>query len=123
MDRTSSPPFPGEVGARRTLFADNEPFASGYLKAGVHEIYYEECGNPQGRPVAADAQQDDRGNEQPESDRPERVTVAEIGRACDALIAAGERASSLKVSPSASMAKRGSVPARLTAGTDRRARP
>jgi proline iminopeptidase len=50
MDRTSSPPVPGDVGARRTLFADNEPFASGYVKAGVHEIYYEECGRPDGRP-------------------------------------------------------------------------
>lgn len=36
---------------RRGLFADNEPFASGWLPpAQGHEIYYEECGNPQGKP-------------------------------------------------------------------------
>jgi proline iminopeptidase len=36
---------------RRGLFVDNEPFATGWLPpSDGHEIYYEECGNPQGRP-------------------------------------------------------------------------
>jgi proline iminopeptidase len=50
MDRTSSPPVPGDVGARRSLFPENEPFATGYLRTGGHEIYYEECGRPDGKP-------------------------------------------------------------------------
>ena len=36
---------------RRGLFADNEPFASGWLATGgPHQIFYEECGNPNGKP-------------------------------------------------------------------------
>ncbi len=36
---------------RRGLFADNEPFARGWLATdGPHEIFYEECGNPNGKP-------------------------------------------------------------------------
>ena len=36
---------------RRGLFADNEPFASGWLPTeSTHEIYYEECGKPDGKP-------------------------------------------------------------------------
>lgn len=52
MDRTASP-SPGQPSAsqRRTLFADNEPFARGWLPpSDGHEIYYEECGRPDGRP-------------------------------------------------------------------------
>ena len=36
---------------RRGLYPEVEPFASGWLPTGgLHEIYYEECGNPQGKP-------------------------------------------------------------------------
>ncbi len=39
-------------GARRTLYPDNEPTAFGWLpRDGEHEIYYEECGAPDGRPA------------------------------------------------------------------------
>lgn len=53
MDRTSQPTPSAASGAghRRNLFADNEPFARGWLPpADGHEIYYEECGRPDGRP-------------------------------------------------------------------------
>jgi proline iminopeptidase len=37
---------------RRELYATIEPFDSGYLRAGAgHEIYYEQSGNPQGKPA------------------------------------------------------------------------
>ena len=39
-------------GARRMLYPENEPYAFGWLPAqGGHEIYYEECGKRNGRPV------------------------------------------------------------------------
>ena len=34
-----------------TLFQDIEPYSFGYLKCDEHEIYYEECGNPNGKPA------------------------------------------------------------------------
>jgi proline iminopeptidase len=38
--------------ARRTLYPDIEPFDSGFLEVSpLHSIYYEECGNPRGKPV------------------------------------------------------------------------
>ncbi len=38
--------------ARREFYPDIEPFATGYLPAGgPHQVYYEQCGNPQGAPV------------------------------------------------------------------------
>ncbi|HEX5958495.1 MAG TPA: prolyl aminopeptidase [Hyphomicrobiaceae bacterium] len=38
---------------RLTLYPPTEPYRHGRLKVGAgHEIYYEECGNPSGRPVA-----------------------------------------------------------------------
>ena len=38
--------------ARRGLFPEIEPFASGWMPTGsVHEVYYEECGAPNGRPA------------------------------------------------------------------------
>ncbi len=38
--------------SRRTLYPALEPFDSGYLPvSGLHEIYYEQCGNPQGKPA------------------------------------------------------------------------
>ena len=45
------PPAVSAASNRRGLFADNEPFAAGWLPpADGHEIYYEECGNPHGKP-------------------------------------------------------------------------
>ena len=36
----------------RTLYAPIEPFDSGHLKVSdLHNIYYEQCGNPNGKPV------------------------------------------------------------------------
>ena len=44
--------FPTSVEPRRELYPEIEPYASGWMKTdGVHEIYYEESGNPDGRPV------------------------------------------------------------------------
>ena len=37
---------------RRGLYPEVEPFATGWLPTGgLHEIYYEECGNPKGKPA------------------------------------------------------------------------
>ena len=37
---------------RRELYPPIEPFKHGYLRVSeVHELYYEECGNPAGRPA------------------------------------------------------------------------
>ncbi len=37
---------------RRTLYPALEPFDSGYLPvSGLHEMYYEQCGNPRGKPA------------------------------------------------------------------------
>ena len=45
------PPAVSASANRRGLYGDNEPFASGWLATGgPHEIYYEECGNPNGKP-------------------------------------------------------------------------
>lgn len=46
----ASHPVSSQAG-RRGLFAENEPFARGFLPTGgPHEIYYEECGAPDGKP-------------------------------------------------------------------------
>ena len=51
MERNTPPPAVAGTQGRRGLFPDNEPFASGYLPTGgPHEIFYEECGNPKGKP-------------------------------------------------------------------------
>ncbi|HLZ76777.1 prolyl aminopeptidase [Phenylobacterium sp.] len=51
MERSTPPPAVSAASNRRGLFADNEPFGSGWLpRDGAHEIYYEECGNPHGKP-------------------------------------------------------------------------
>jgi proline iminopeptidase len=51
MERHTPAPAVSAQGQRRGLFAENEPFASGWLRtAGSHEIYYEECGRPNGKP-------------------------------------------------------------------------
>ena len=37
---------------RRSFFPDLQPYARGRLKvSALHEIYYEECGNPEGKPA------------------------------------------------------------------------
>lgn len=37
---------------RRELFPEIDPYASGWMSTGgPHEVWYEECGNPQGMPV------------------------------------------------------------------------
>ncbi len=37
---------------RRTLYPEIEPFDSGFLQvSSLHRMYYEQCGNPQGKPV------------------------------------------------------------------------
>jgi proline iminopeptidase len=37
---------------RRTLYPEIEPYDSGHLQvSAVHELYYEQCGNPKGKPV------------------------------------------------------------------------
>lgn len=37
---------------RRTLYPDVEPYTSGFLAVSpVHTLFYEECGNPKGKPV------------------------------------------------------------------------
>jgi proline iminopeptidase len=51
MERHTPAPTVSAPGARRGLFAENEPFASGWLRTdGPHEVFYEECGRPNGRP-------------------------------------------------------------------------
>ncbi|KRB49585.1 MAG: prolyl aminopeptidase [Pseudomonadota bacterium] len=51
MERYAPPPTFSASGNRRGLFADNEPYAYGWLPTGgPHEIFYEECGNPEGKP-------------------------------------------------------------------------
>jgi proline iminopeptidase len=35
----------------KKLFPPIEPFDSGYLEKGMHSIYYEQCGNPNGKPA------------------------------------------------------------------------
>ena len=38
--------------SRRTLYPEIEPFASGFLQVSpLHKVYFEQCGNPQGKPV------------------------------------------------------------------------
>ena len=41
----------GSARSRRGLYPENEPFNSGWLSTGgPHEIWYEECGKPNGKP-------------------------------------------------------------------------
>lgn len=50
MDRHASAAAMSTVG-RRGLFREVEPFSFGWMPtSGPHEIYYEECGNPRGKP-------------------------------------------------------------------------
>ena len=42
----------GQPAIRRTLYAETEPFSFGWLQTGgPHEVYFEECGNPNGKPA------------------------------------------------------------------------
>jgi proline iminopeptidase len=51
MDRNVSAHVMSSAG-RRGLFRDIEPFSFGWLSTnGPHEIYYEECGAPRGKPA------------------------------------------------------------------------
>jgi proline iminopeptidase len=43
---------PHKTAARRTSYPPIEPYRSGWLRVSpVHEIYWEECGNPRGKPA------------------------------------------------------------------------
>jgi proline iminopeptidase len=51
MERSTPPPAVSSPTQRRGLFPDNEPYAYGWLPTGgPHEVFYEECGNPDGKP-------------------------------------------------------------------------
>ena len=43
---------PSPPAARRQLYPETEPYRSGWLRVSpLHEIYWEECGNPNGKPA------------------------------------------------------------------------
>ena len=51
MERNTPPPAISSSASRRGLFPESEPFAYGWLPTGgEHEIFYEECGRPDGKP-------------------------------------------------------------------------
>jgi proline iminopeptidase len=51
MERSTPAPAAMSSAGRRGLYPEVEPFAAGWLPTGgLHEIYYEECGNPAGKP-------------------------------------------------------------------------
>lgn len=51
MERNIPSPVVGSAVARRGLFLENPPFDYGWLTAsGGHEIFYEQCGKPGGKP-------------------------------------------------------------------------
>jgi proline iminopeptidase len=51
MERSTPAPAAMSAAGRRGLYPEVEPFAAGWLPTGgLHEIYYEECGNPAGKP-------------------------------------------------------------------------
>src|SRR5580704_15325245 len=54
MDRASAQARnaqPMSSAGRRGLYVETEPYNAGWLTAGGHEIYYEECGSPRGKPA------------------------------------------------------------------------
>jgi proline iminopeptidase len=52
MDRSSASAAPMSAAKRRGLYAETEPFGFGWLPTGgPHELYYEECGSPRGKPA------------------------------------------------------------------------
>ncbi|MBA4012171.1 MAG: prolyl aminopeptidase [Phenylobacterium sp.] len=51
MERNTPPFAVSNTTHRKGLYPDNEPYAYGWLPtSGAHEIFYEECGNPDGKP-------------------------------------------------------------------------
>ena len=51
MERNTLSPVVSGAAHRRGLFTENEPFAAGWMPAGAsHEIFYEQCGRPDGKP-------------------------------------------------------------------------
>jgi len=52
MERSTPAPAAMSAAGRRGLYPEVEPFSAGWLPTGgLHEIYYEECGAPSGKPV------------------------------------------------------------------------
>jgi proline iminopeptidase len=52
MDRHSPSAAVGQSSGRRGLYPEIDPYNFGWLKTdGPHEIFYEECGNPNGTPA------------------------------------------------------------------------
>jgi proline iminopeptidase len=53
MDRTPpSPALSSNASGRRGLYGEQDPLDTGWIKVGgPHEIYYEVCGNPKGKPA------------------------------------------------------------------------
>ena len=51
MERNTPPPALSSSTNRRGLFPESEPFTYGWMPTGgAHEIFYEVCGNPDGKP-------------------------------------------------------------------------
>lgn len=51
MERNTPPLSVSTTAHRKGLFPENEPYGYGWLATGgPHEIFYEECGNPNGKP-------------------------------------------------------------------------
>jgi proline iminopeptidase len=49
--RTQFPASKGEV-ELRSLYPPLDPYDSGFLKVSeIHDVFYEQCGNPEGNPV------------------------------------------------------------------------
>jgi len=42
---------PMSSAGRRGLYVETEPYNAGWLTVGAHEIYFEECGSPRGKPA------------------------------------------------------------------------
>jgi len=51
MDRAPQTALPMSSAGRRGLYVETEPFNSGWMAAGSHEIYFEECGVAGGKPA------------------------------------------------------------------------
>ncbi len=52
MERSTPAPAAMSAAGRRGLYPEVEPFSAGWMPTGgLHEIYYEECGLPTGKPV------------------------------------------------------------------------
>ena len=53
MNTTPLQPEGRNLESEAALFPLLEPYSTGYLEEshGIHKIYYEQCGNPKGKPV------------------------------------------------------------------------